>query len=118
MDRRELQELLASRSDPAAQCLLAALDAEQSVELIVVSRVRAQELLHTYSVRLQRFEDGEGPESIGLPDFVRALRAHSEVELLGVTAQAVAGICLLSPGGELIAVTTVQRRPQDEPMEV
>lgn len=73
---------------------------------------------YTYSVRLERFLDGEGPRCEGLERFVEALDGPGDVQMLSVKEPHKFWLALLEPEGRISAVTTVlkpQEQTQEEP---
>jgi hypothetical protein len=64
--------------------------------------------LHTYEVRWRRAASGEGPQTIGLREFVEALRQPTSApESCSVTDEAGTTYVILLDRGEIAAITAV-----------
>jgi len=107
IERGALRELLVPSLDPTAAALASKLERDNSVELVSIKAVSAAEMLPTYEIRLAASESGRGPRTTGLREFVTALRESEIGEGFGITVGDVRGIGLLSPEGEIVAVTLV-----------
>ena len=104
---RELIRLLEASEHPLAMQATPLLDAT-SVELLPVSPGGLD--LHTYEVRLARFQDGEGPEILGLEAFVEVLRTPvADPETLSFRTHDYVYVVLLA-SGQVVAVTGVATR--------
>lgn len=115
LTRAEMHVLLIASGDPVAVELAERLHATGHDQLVAVEPAKAQVLLPTYEVRLARAEEGQGPRTRGLAQFVDALKAATEVELFSIHVQGAVGVGILVPGRGLVAVTLVLARGPGEP---
>lgn len=108
IERDLLRDLLAVSGDPIGLEMAALLECSQSGELVAIEPATATTLLPTYETRLAAAEAGIGPRTAGLPGFVAALRDAQIAEMFAVSEGGVSGIGLLSPDGDLVAITLVR----------
>lgn len=64
---------------------------------------------HTYSVRLERFLAGEGPNCEGLEEFVEALDSPDDFQMLSLQYADKTWLAILEADNTLSAITTVEK---------
>ncbi|NED97106.1 hypothetical protein G1H11_17540 [Phytoactinopolyspora alkaliphila] len=89
--------------------MAAALRVTDQTEMLPVTTIVPAELVPTYEVRLRRSEAGEGPETVGLSQFVHCLRLDNATEMFNITNADTTWIGLLDANGVFIALTCVMR---------
>lgn len=77
----ELVRLSRASSSPGRELLEDAIRGSRR-QLRATSRMSAPELLRTYRVRLQRWMEEGVPTSVGMPEFVEALEAAGDADVV------------------------------------
>ena len=106
LDRSEFLALLADSHAALAGRARAALDPED-VEKVPVASGSVD--LPTYEARLARADAGEGPMTVGLRDFVQALkRPVRQPETTGFRGTDGTHFIVLLDCGQVVAITTIE----------
>lgn len=87
LERSAVVELLYGRTDEPARLLTDAVAAEGDVELVAVDPIDPPTMVDGYEARLQWSESPDGPETLGLREFVDCLREDDPAELFAITIE-------------------------------
>lgn len=106
---------LAERSDVIGRAELLEAIAAHPIEATATTTVGAEELLPTYTMRLERWRDEGLPPSSGLPEFVDALRGlgKDQVVITRVQSTDATFVLLFSVGPEVLRACVAIKRPMD-----